>query len=346
MTPSDVVLQGHMERALALAVSPGSMRGPNPRVGCVVLDVNGQVVGEGWHRGAGTAHAEVDALAAAGGRARAGTAIVTLEPCRHVGRTGPCTSALIDAGIVRVVYAQSDPTAAAGGGAQVLADAGVEVIGGLLADRATEVNRGWTTVQLRGRPFVIVKTAMSIDGRVADASGGPTRITGDAARRHAHRVRGEVDAIIVGTGTVLADDPHLTARTPTGELAPSQPLRVVMGTRPLPTGAHVLDSAAGTLVLPTHELEAGLAELAARGVQEALVEGGPTLVRAFLDAGLVDAIQWYVAPLVLGGGPRALPDGPAITLDVRHVERVGEDVLVEGRIARPEGGSDDVHRDR
>lgn len=346
MSIDDTVLRVHMERALALAVSPGSVRGANPRVGCVVLDVDGQVVGEGWHRGAGTAHAEVDALAAAGARARGGTAIVTLEPCRHVGRTGPCTSALLAAGIARVAYAQADPTAAAGGGARVLSDSGVDVVGGLLADRAVEVNRGWTAVQQHGRPFVTVKTAMSLDGRVADATGGPTRITGDAARAHAHRVRAEVDAIVVGTGTVLADDPHLTARIPTGGLGPSQPLRVVIGTRPIPPGARVLDDASETLMRPTHDLRGVLAELGARGVQEALVEGGPTLVRAFLDGGLVDAIQWYVAPLVLGDGPRALPDGRSIALEVRSAERVGEDVLVEGRILRPEGGSDDVHRDR
>ena len=335
-----------MRRAIALATSDGSVRGANPRVGCVILDADGEVVGEGWHRGAGTAHAEVDALARAGSAARGGTAVVTLEPCRHVGRTGPCTSALLDAGIARVVFAQADPTIAAAGGARVLADAGVEVSGGLLADDAAELNRGWTMLQREGRPFVTVKTAMSLDGRVADGSGGPTRITGDAARALAHGDRARVDAILVGTGTVLADDPHLTARLPDGSLADRQPLRVVLGARPVPATARVLDDAASTVVLPTHDVRAALAELAGRGVQELLVEGGPTVVRALLDAGVVDALQWFIAPIALGEGPRALPEGAPVDVEVRRVVQVGEDVLVEGRIVRPRVGSGDVHRDR
>lgn len=339
-------LERSMRRALALATGDGSVRGANPRVGCVILDAQGVVVGEGWHRGAGTAHAEVDALAKAGPAARGGTAVVTLEPCRHVGRTGPCTAALIDAGIASVVFAQADPTSAAGGGAAVLAEAGLAVAGGLLADEAVEVNRGWTMLQRERRPFVTVKTAMSLDGRVADASGGPTRITGSAARARAHEERSDVDAILVGTGTVIADDPHLTARTPDGGLADRQPLRVVLGTRPVPPGARVLDDAADTLLLPTRDVPAALDELAARGVQELLVEGGPTIVRAFLDADVVDALQWFIAPVSLGAGPRALPAGAPVDVEVRRVEQVGEDVLVEGRIRRRRVGSGDVHRDR
>lgn len=339
-------LEAHMRRAIALATADGSVRGPNPRVGCVILDAQGIVVGEGWHRGAGTAHAEVDALARAGDAARGGTAVVTLEPCRHVGRTGPCTTALIDAGVRAVVFAQPDPTSLAGGGAQVLAEAGVHVRGGLLASEAEEVNRGWTLLQREHRPFVTAKTAMSLDGRVADATGRPTRITGDAARALAHRWRAGIDAIVVGTGTVLADDPHLTARAPDGHLMSHQPLRVVVGVRDVPVGARVLDDAAPTIVLPTRDPHAVLAELAARGVQEVLLEGGPTLIRAFLDADAVDALQWFVAPLALGDGPRALGAGPGVDVQVRSVERVGEDVLVQGRIRRRRVGSGDVHRNR
>lgn len=336
----------HMKRALTLAVSPGSIRGENPRVGCVILDADGAVVGEGYHRGAGTAHAEVDALDQAGERARGGTAIVTLEPCSHVGRTGPCTSALIAAGIDTVVFAQQDPTDVASGGGQVLRDAGVHVVGGLLAVESIEMNRGWNCVQERQRPFVTLKSAMSLDGRVADASGGPTHITGQPARERAHRVRAAMDAIVVGTGTVLVDDPSLTARGPDGDVLPRQPIRVVVGCRPVPPQSRVLDESAPTVVLSTHDVGEVLASLTSMGVQEVLLEGGPTLSRAFLDAGCVDAVLWFIAPVVLGDGPLALAAGPPIDVKMREVSQVEEDVLIEGRIGRSLGGSDHVHRDR
>lgn len=330
----------HMRRALALAVSPDAPRGENPRVGCVIVDVNGNVVGEGHHRGAGTAHAEVDALHAAGEGARGATAVVTLEPCRHTGRTGPCTQALVDAGIARVVYAADDPTDEAGGGAEVLRAAGIDVIGGVHADESVEVNRGWLSVRQHSRPYVTLKTAMSLDGRVADASGGPTRISGDAARIWSHELRGRIDAIAVGTGTVLADDPQLTARHPDGSLRSHQPVRVVIGRSAIPSDARVLDDTAVTRVFADHELPAVMRQLADDGIQELLIEGGPRLAAAALAAGVVDAVAWVIAPVILGAGPVAVsPDAAAAfpagqRIAVTATTLLGEDVLVEGRIVR------------
>lgn len=326
-----------MREAIALAQSPDAPYGTNPRVGCVIVDADGAVVGRGHHRGAGTPHAEPDALADAGARAVGATAVVSLEPCRHHGRTGPCTQALIAAGIARVVYAQTDPTAQAGGGAVELAAAGIEVIGGVLADEAARVNGTWTFAVEHGRPFVTWKTAMSLDGRVAGPDGGPTAITGPAALARVHELRARVGAIIVGTGTALTDDPALTVRT-TEPIAFAPPLRVVVGSRSLPAHARVLDDAAPTLVTTERDPHRLLSTLFDRGVRHALLEGGPTLAAAFLEAGVIDEVDWYLAPTVLGDGPVALPalngvDGP-VGVDVRLVEVVGEDVRVVGRVKR------------
>lgn len=333
-----------MREAIVLAASPEAPYGENPRVGCVIVDAEGAVVGRGFHRGAGTPHAEVVALADAGERARGATAIVTLEPCRHTGRTGPCTRALIEAGVTRVVFAQSDPTAAAGGGAEELRAAGIEVESGLLSDDAAAVNEEWTFAVTHGRPFVTWKSAVSLDGRVAGADGGPTPITGEAARHEVHVLRSKVGAIIVGTGTALTDDPALTVRLEERleeRPAAPPPLRVVVGSRPLPAHARVLDGAAPTLLLDERDPAVVLDTLYARGVRHALLEGGPTLASAFLEAGLIDRVDWYVAPVLLGEGPVALPPlvrvgGAAVGVDVSSVSVVGEDVRVVGRIRRQE----------
>lgn len=333
---------GAMREALALAQSPDAPYGENPRVGCVLVAPDGAVVGRGHHRGAGTPHAEVVALADAGARATGTTAVVTLEPCRHTGRTGPCTQALIDAGVRAVVYAQADPTDDAGGGGDVLRAAGVEVHGGVLSDEAEAVNEEWTLAVVRRRPFVTWKCAVSLDGRVAGADGGPTAITGSAARADVHDRRSRVGAIIVGTGTVLTDDPLLTVRRP-GEVAVPPPLRVVVGSRPIPDGARVLDASAPTLVTPERDPHALLAGLYGRGVRHALLEGGPTLAAAFLAAGVVDRVEWYVAPILLGAGPVALaaatPGAGPLGVDVIAVDLVGEDVRVIGRVRYEEAGA-------
>lgn len=326
-----------MGRALDLAER--SPYGENPRVGCVVVATDGAVVGEGWHRGAGTPHAEVDALATAGAFARGGTAVVTLEPCRHTGRTGPCTSALLDAGIARVVYAQDDPTETAGGGAGLLAAAGVQVLGGVRADEAERLNREWSVAVRRGRPFVTWKCATSLDGRVGD--GGPTPLTGPQAQREVHRLRSRVGAIVVGTGTVLVDDPALTVRLPSDDAGHgATPLRVVVGSRTVPATARVRDDSAPTLLLAERDPRRVLADLFARGVRHVLLEGGPTLAAAFLAAGCIDAVDWYLAPMLLGDGPVALPPGPLAGVAVESVTLLGEDVRVVGAVEGMPGGAD------
>lgn len=333
---------GAMREALALAQSRDAPFGENPRVGCVLVAPDGEVVGRGHHRGAGTPHAEVVALADAGARAAGATAVVSMEPCRHTGRTGPCTQALLDAGVRAVVYGQPDPTELGGGGGDVLRAAGVDVHGGLLADEATAVNEEWTFAVVHGRPFVTWKCAASLDGRVAGADGGPTPITGTASRSDVHDLRSRVGAIIVGTGTVLVDDPLLTVRRPGGPV-PTPPLRVVVGSRPIPDDARVLDDSAPTLVTGERDPGVLLADLYGRGVRHALLEGGPTLAGAFLDARVIDRVEWYVAPLLLGAGPVALPaPRQGVTrpgLDVLGIDVIGEDVRVVGRVRYQEAGA-------
>ncbi len=232
-----------MSRALDLAQSPGVPLGPNPRVGCVLLAPDGTTVAEGLHRGAGTPHAEIDALSAAGDRAHGATAVVTLEPCNHTGRTGPCAQALVDAGVARVVFAQADPNPLAHGGAETLRGGGVDVEGGLLADEARAVNRAWSFAHQERRPFVTWKLATTLDGRSAAADGTSRWVSSLPARRDTHRLRAACDAVLVGTGTVLADDPRLTVRDDDDVDLPreQQPLRVVMGRRELPPDRRVLD---------------------------------------------------------------------------------------------------------
>ena len=332
-----------MRRALDLARSPGVPRGPNPRVGCVLLDATGTIVAEGYHRGAGGPHAEVDALVAAGGRARGATAVVTLEPCNHLGRTGPCAEALIAAGIVRVVFGQHDANPVARGGAEAFRAAGVDVEGGVLADEALTVNPTWTFAVEHGRPFVTWKFAATLDGRSAAADGTSRWITSPEARADVHRLRAECDVVLVGTGTVLADDPRLTVRgdDDTAVQRAVQPLRAVMGLRSIPARAAVLDEAAETVHLATRSPERALRDLFVRDRQHVWLEGGPTLAGAFVHAGVVDRVVAYLAPALLGAGPAALADAGvttvsrAVRLDIDDVTRVGSDLRIT---ARPEKG--------
>lgn len=321
-----------MQRALLLAATPGVPRGPNPRVGAVVLDGDGRVVGEGFHRGAGTPHAEIDALTAAGDAARGATVVVTLEPCHHQGRTGPCTQALLDAGVARVVFGQQDVNPVARGGAEALRAAGLSVEGGVRQDEAAGLNRVWSFALEHGRPLVTLKTASTLDGRTAAADGTSRWITGAEARAQVHRLRAGVDAVVVGTGTALVDDPHLTARDTDGSLLPHQPLRVVLGDRALPASSRVLDDAAPTVLVPGHDVEGLLTSLVDRDVQHVLLEGGPTLAAAFLRADLVDRMLGFLAPALLGAGPSLIGDlgvvtiGDARRLELDDVRRVGPDI--------------------
>ena len=320
-----------MRRALDLAASPGVPTGPNPRVGCVLLDGGGATVAEGFHRGAGTAHAEADALARAGERARGTTAVVTLEPCNHSGRTGPCAEALVAAGVARVVFAQADPNPVAAGGADTLRGAGLDVAHGLLADEARAVNRVWTFAVEHGRPFVTWKFAATLDGRSAAADGTSRWVSSPAAREDTHRLRALCDVILAGTGTVLVDDPELTVRDAEGTPLPWQPLRAVMGLRPVPADRRVLNDVAETVVLPTRDPAEALAALYARDRQHVFLEGGPTLAAAFLRAGLVDEVVGYVAPMLLGAGLSAVGDLGITTLaDAMHLAVADITVLGEG----------------
>ncbi|MEZ5095358.1 MAG: bifunctional diaminohydroxyphosphoribosylaminopyrimidine deaminase/5-amino-6-(5-phosphoribosylamino)uracil reductase RibD [Nocardioides sp.] len=317
-----------MRRALALAATPGVPLGPNPRVGCVLLADDGTEIAEGFHRGAGSVHAEVDALSSAGPSARGSTAVVTLEPCHHTGRTGPCSQALLDAGVRRVVYAQPDPNPAAAGGAAALAAAGVVVEGGVLADEARAVNRAWTFAMDRGRPYVTWKFATSLDGRSAASDGTSRWVSSPAARRDTHRLRGLCDTMLVGTATVAIDDPELTVRDEVDQPVPQQPLRAVMGLRDLREDRRVFNDRAETVRLLTRDPAEALATLFARDRQHVFLEGGPTLAAAFLGAGLVDEVVAYVAPMLLGAGSSAVGDHGITTIADAHRLRLVDTTTV------------------
>lgn len=351
-----------MARALQLAALGARTTRPNPMVGCVIAHGE-EVVGEGWHRRQGEAHAEVLALAAAGDRARGATSYVTLEPCAHTGHTGPCADALVAAGVARVVAAMRDPFPEVDGrGFDRLAAAGIVVASGLMDAAARDLNRGFLSRIERGRPWLRVKLGMSIDGRTALASGESKWITGVAARADVMRWRARSGALLTGSGTVLADDPHLTVRLEEGgEFVP--PLRVVLdpGLATVARG-RIREGDAPTLYLHAPDakpprglalehvpvatrdgqldLEAVLRLLASRGVGEVQLEAGATLSGAFLRAGLVDEVLLYVAPVLLGDQSRPLFGGLGISdmaqrLQLRIVEslRVGDDLRV---LLRPE----------
>ncbi|MFC9398418.1 bifunctional diaminohydroxyphosphoribosylaminopyrimidine deaminase/5-amino-6-(5-phosphoribosylamino)uracil reductase RibD [Streptomyces sp. NPDC057027] len=345
-----------MRRAVELAARGLGATSPNPVVGCVITDASGHPVGEGFHQRAGGPHAEVHALRAAGVLARGGTAYVTLEPCNHTGRTGPCAQALIEAGVSRVVYAVADPNPQATGGADTLRAAGIEVEQGLLEDEAEAGNIAWLTSVRRGRPFVRWKYAATLDGRIAAADGTSRWISSAESRADVHRLRAEADAVVVGSGTARADDPHLAVRVvaDTGTAA-VQPLRVVVDTEAtaVKPGARVLDDAGPTLIAIAEDAETTLTDvvrlpraerglavpalldaLHARGVRSVLLEGGPTLAGAFLAEGAVDQVVGYLAPVLLGAGPAALADAgittltEALRLDITETAHIGSDIRI------------------
>ncbi|MFD3556056.1 bifunctional diaminohydroxyphosphoribosylaminopyrimidine deaminase/5-amino-6-(5-phosphoribosylamino)uracil reductase RibD [Streptomyces goshikiensis] len=346
-----------MRRAIELAARGLGSTSPNPVVGCVITDASGVVVGEGWHQRAGGPHAEVHALRAAGTAARGGTAYVTLEPCNHTGRTGPCAQALIEAGVTRVVYAVSDPNPQASGGGATLRAAGIATGSGLLEQEAEEGNAAWLTSVRRGRPHVLWKYAATLDGRIAAADGTSRWISSPESRADVHRLRAEADAVVVGSGTLRADDPHLAVRGRPGLDPADQPLRVVVDTRAtVRPGARVLDDAAPTLIAVAEDADTGhlpgvdlarlpagatglsvdalLAELHRRGVRSVLLEGGPTLAGAFVAAGAVDKVVGYLAPVLLGAGRTALGDAgidtitDALRLRITETVRIGPDLRV------------------
>jgi diaminohydroxyphosphoribosylaminopyrimidine deaminase/5-amino-6-(5-phosphoribosylamino)uracil reductase len=326
-----------LDAAMRLAVEQADrVKGstyPNPPVGAVILDRDGEIAGVGATQPPGGPHAEVMALRRAGERAVGGTAVVTLEPCNHFGRTPPCVDALVAAGISRVAYAVADPNPQAAGGAGRLTQSGVGVQAGVL----TEVVAGgplreWLHKQRTGLPHVTWKFATSVDGRSAAADGTSQWITSEAARADVHRRRAVADAIIVGTGTVFVDDPVLTARLPDGSLAERQPLRVVVGEREISSEARVLNEDSRTMVIRTRDPHEVIKALSDR--TDVILEGGPTLAGAFLREGTIDRIIAYVAPILLGGPLTAVDD--VGVLSIAHAQRwrfdgiepIGPDLLL------------------
>jgi diaminohydroxyphosphoribosylaminopyrimidine deaminase/5-amino-6-(5-phosphoribosylamino)uracil reductase len=313
-----------LERALELAERGRGTTKPNPVVGAVVVR-DGEVVGEGWHERKGGPHAEVIALQSAGERARGGTLFVTLEPCRTFGATPPCTAAVLESGVERVVAAALDPNPTAGGGLEELRAAGVQVelADGAVADAARRQNEAWRTWISLGRPFVTYKVAMTLDGRVTVP--GSRWVTGEESRRRVHELRAASDAVAVGMGTVRVDDPRLDARDVD---ANRQPRRLAFGRGPLPAGSE--------LELLSGSLEGELGRLAEEDVQSLLLEGGPTLATAFLRADLVDKLMLFVAPRVSGSGPSFIGglDQPVVLVGL-DLERIGEDLLVSAYIHEP-----------
>ncbi|WP_224084421.1 bifunctional diaminohydroxyphosphoribosylaminopyrimidine deaminase/5-amino-6-(5-phosphoribosylamino)uracil reductase RibD [Arthrobacter sp. StoSoilB19] len=302
-----------MEHALQAALQ--GARGANPLVGAVVVGPDGRQLVTGYHRGAGTAHAEADAIAqaAAVGLDLSGcTMVVTLEPCDHVGRTGPCTQAIIDAGITDVVYAVDDPHDPAAGGAATLRAAGVRVRSGLGADESLDLNRQWFEAVAAKRPFVTLHIAQTLDARIAAEDGTSQWISSPESLADNHGIRGRIDAILVGTQTVLVDNPRLTAREPSGDPAPKQPVRAVMGLRGIPDDAAIHGDDGLAVHLPTRNPREALTLLYKAGIRHVMVEGGSRILSSFLSAGLVDELIVYLAPTLLGSGTPAL-NGLGIT---------------------------------
>ena len=364
-TPAEIAA---LRRAIGLAAGALGTTNPNPPVGTVVLGPDGESIGDGFTQPAGGAHAEIVALRAAGDRTRGATLVTTLEPCRHVGRTGPCTDAIVAAGIARVVFAVGDPNDAAAGGGEALRAHGVDVEAGVLESEAERDLMPWLTAVRRRRPYVTWKYAATLDGRTAAADGTSRWITGAAARRDVHRLRLLSDAVLVGIGTVLADDPVLTVRDLP---ATRQPLRVVVdGKARTPASARILDAAAATLVAvgvdadPDRvkvlrdtgaevvelarrdgriDIGALLATLFEREALLLLVEGGATLASSFVRQRLVDRVVGYHAPALLGAGPPVLADAgvatiaDALRLEVDDVERIGDDVRITASLDRKGG---------
>lgn len=291
-----------MKRALQLSELGLGLTSPNPIVGAVIIDADGKNIGEGFHQKVNDLrHAEVVALDKAGAKATGATLVLTLEPCNHEGKTPPCTEAIIAAGIKRVVFAVSDPNPIAKGGAEKLRAAGIEVISGLLEEEVRFSNRAWLKKISKNRPYITLKLATSLDGKIAAANGSSKWITNEISRSDVARLRSECDAIVTGIGTVIADDPALTVRGVERAGAKFSPTRIVIGKRPVPSGAKILDESAPTIHLETNDLT-DLMELArVQGWNRILIEAGPKLVGAFLNARLFDELFLYQAPTFLGG---------------------------------------------
>jgi diaminohydroxyphosphoribosylaminopyrimidine deaminase/5-amino-6-(5-phosphoribosylamino)uracil reductase len=355
----------HMARALQLAARGKYSAQPNPMVGCVLVN-NGEIVGEGWHERAGEAHAEINALREAGDKARGAAAYVTLEPCAHHGKTPPCVDALIEAGVAKVIAGMQDPfEQVSGRGLEALQEADIETGVGLMQSAAEALNAGFLSRVTRGRPFLRLKIAASLDGAIAMESGESQWITGPEAREDVQELRARSGAIMTGIGTVLADDPSLNVRSPSNDLRGDQPLRVVLDSRlRMPPIARMLTMPGETLVCciagqdDSRLSDAGarvqvfgahgdvvnvfevLAALAERTINDVLVEAGPLLAGYLLEKDLVDELVIYQSPHIMGSNTRGMfttPNWSALadrkTLDVIDTRRVGSDTKITARIS-------------
>ncbi len=317
-----------MQRAIALSEKGLGKTAPNPIVGAVIINSTGEIIAEGFHdRIASDDHAEVVAIKAAGNKAQGATIVVTLEPCNHIGKTGPCTRAIIDAGISTVVFAVNDPNAIASGGADKLRAAGIKVIEGILKEEAALSNRAWLMKIKKNRPFFTWKVAATLDGKVAATDGTSKWISNETSRGDVQTLRRQSDAILVGTKTVIADNPHLTPR---GDFAgyTQNPIRIICGEQELPSDSNVFDDAATTQLVKTRDLDLLVEKLNDLGVNQVLVEAGPTLASAMLDHYLMDELVMYQAPSLLGSGKPFFSFGKESTIaDQLRMDHISTEVL-------------------
>jgi len=317
-----------MQRAIALSQKGLGKTSPNPIVGAVIINSDGQIIAEGFHdRMRSPDHAEVVALKAAGTQAKGATIVVTLEPCNHTGATGPCSKAIADAGISKVVYAVGDPNKKATGGAQALRDQGLQVEGGVLESEAAYANRAWLTKIEKNRPFFTWKVATTLDGKIAATDGTSQWISNEISRKDVQILRRQADAILVGTNTVITDDPHLIPR---GDFQgfTANPLRVVCGEQQLPPTSKVFDDAATTLLVKTKNLNDLVEELNKTGVNHVLVEAGPKLATAMLKQGLLDELVIYQAPSLLGQGKSFVAEFGATTIkELLALDHIATEVI-------------------
>jgi diaminohydroxyphosphoribosylaminopyrimidine deaminase/5-amino-6-(5-phosphoribosylamino)uracil reductase len=317
-----------MQLAIALGEKGLGKTAPNPIVGAVIIDSVGNIVGEGFHdRVNSPDHAEVVAINAAGDKAKGSTIVVSLEPCNHTGSTGPCTQAIIDAGITSVVYAVSDPNAVAAGGAQALRAAGLNVVSGVLEVEAAYSNRAWLMKIKKNRPYFTWKVATTLDAKVAATDGTSKWITNETSRADVQSLRRRADAILVGTNTVITDNPHLIPR---GEFAgyANNPIRVICGEQELPKDSMVFDDAAQTVVVKSKDLDVLVEKLNELGVNHVFVEAGPTLASAMVDHCLMDELVMYQAPSLLGSGkPFFTFDYPSTISNQMRLDHISTQVL-------------------
>jgi diaminohydroxyphosphoribosylaminopyrimidine deaminase/5-amino-6-(5-phosphoribosylamino)uracil reductase len=317
-----------MQRAIALAEKGLGKTAPNPIVGAVVLDSTGAVVGEGFHdRGKNSDHAEVVAIKAAGERARGATIVLSLEPCNHTGTTAPCSQVIIDAGITTVVFAVSDPNPLAAGGADTLRAAGITVVAGVLEDQAAYSNRAWLMKIKKGRPYFTWKVATTLDAKVAATDGTSKWITNQTSRADVQVLRRAADAILVGTNTVITDNPHLTPRGSFDGYA-RNPIRVICGERALPKDSKIFDSAAQTVIVKSKDLDLLVEKLNELAINHVFVEAGPTLASAMLDHCLMDELVIYQAPSLLGSGKGFFTfDHPSTISNQMRLDHISTEVL-------------------